>query len=136
MWGPLNTGTPRISTGRTIGGVYFKPGVGISNSSYATARDPQVFPEPFVFDPDRWENATSEMRIMSRPFSIGPRNCIGRQLALIGIYLTVTRMLQLFDIVTDPSMTEERMKQKDEGILTPVDESLLVRITNAVREKK
>lgn len=115
-----------------IGGEYFKPGVGISSSSYATARDPRVFPEPLVFDPDRWEHATAEMRIMSRPFSIGPRNCIGRQLALIGVYLTVTRMLQLFDIATDPSMTKDRMKQRDEGILTPWDQTLLVRVTNAV----
>ena len=115
-----------------IGGEYFKPGVGISNNSFATARDPTVFPDPYTFDPDRWDNATAEMRLMSRPFSIGPRNCVGRNLALIGIYLSVTRILQLFDIVTDPSMTEPRMKQRDEGILTPWDQTLLIHVTNAV----
>lgn len=132
LWGPLNTGVPRISTGRMIGGEYFKAGVGISNSSYATARDPGVFPEPNAFDPDRWDNASAEMRLMSRPFSTGPRNCVGRHLALIGITLTVTRMLQLFDIVADPSMTEARMVQRDEGVLSAWDQTMLIQVTNAV----
>lgn len=126
LWGPLNTGIPRISTGRTIGGEYFKPGVGISNNPYATARDPQVFPDPYTFNPGRWDDATVDMRLMSRPFSIGPRNCIGRHLALIGLYLTVTRMFQLFDVTTDPSMTESRMRQRDQGVFSPWDETLLV----------
>jgi cytochrome P450 len=65
---------------------------------------------------------------MSRPFSIGPRNCIGRHLALVGIYLTLARAIQLFDITADPSMTDKMMKQRDSGILTPWDEKLLLRI--------
>jgi cytochrome P450 len=128
LWAPLNTGVPRISTGRTIGGRYFRAGAGISNNSYATARDPDIFPKPLTFNPDRWDKATPEMRIMSRPFSIGPRNCIGRHLALVGIYLTLARAIQLFDITADPSMTDKMMKQRDSGILTPWDEKLLLRI--------
>ncbi|KEF53378.1 uncharacterized protein A1O9_10353 [Exophiala aquamarina CBS 119918] len=128
LWGPLNTGIPRISTGRMIAGEYFPAGVGISNNPYATARDPDAFPNPEEYEPDRWNNASTEMRLMSRPFSIGPRNCIGRHLALIGLYVTVTRIFQLFDVTTDPSMTEEKMRQKDQGVFSPWDETLLVRV--------
>ncbi len=109
-----------------IAGDFFPAGAGISNNPYATARDPEVFPDPLKFDPDRWDNATEAMRLMSRPFSIGPRNCIGRHLALIGLHLTVTRMIQLYDIRTDASMVEARMKQRDQGVLTPWDETLLI----------
>jgi cytochrome P450 len=109
-----------------IGGQYFPPGVGISNNPYATARDPEIFPSPEQFNPDRWNKPSAEMRLMSRPFSIGPRNCIGRHLALIGLYVTVSRLFQLFDIITDPSMTDFRMRQKDQGVFSPWDERLLV----------
>jgi len=126
LWGPLNTGTPRTSLGRTIGGDYFPAGVGISNNSYATARDPNVFPNPSEYEPDRWNNTSAEMRLMARPFSIGPRNCIGRHLALMEVYVTVARVFQLFDITTDPSMTEEKMRLKDQGVFSPWDETLLV----------
>jgi cytochrome P450 len=114
-----------------IGGDYFPAGVGISNNPYATARDPEVFPDPETYEPDRWTNATAEMRLMSRPFSIGPRNCIGRHLALIGLYVTVSRVLQLFDISTDSSMTEEKMRLKDQGVYSPWDETLLVWVKRA-----
>lgn len=109
-----------------IDGKYFPAGVGISNNPYATARDPEIFPHPNAYEPDRWNGASAEMRLMSRPFSIGPRNCIGRHLALLGLYLTVARVFQLFDIETDPSMTEDRMRLKDRGVFSPWDESLLV----------
>ncbi|KAK5045999.1 hypothetical protein LTR84_008786 [Exophiala bonariae] len=56
LWGPLNTGIPRISTGRMIGGEYFPAGVGISNNPYATARDPEVFPDPEAYEPDRFKH--------------------------------------------------------------------------------
>lgn len=131
LWGPLNTGIPRMSTGRTIAGDYFPAGVGISNNPYATARDPDVFPSPEEYNPDRWNNASAEMRLMSRPFSIGPRNCIGRHLALMGLYVTVSRVFQLFDVTTDPSMTEFRMRQKDQGVFSPWDETLLVWVKRA-----
>ena len=109
-----------------IDGEYFPAGVGISNNPYATARDPAFFVNPGTYDPDRWNEATAEMRLMSRPFSIGPRNCIGRHLALMGLYLTVARVFQLFDVTNDPSMTEHRMRLKDRGVFSPWDESLLV----------
>ncbi|KAJ9614975.1 hypothetical protein H2200_001049 [Cladophialophora chaetospira] len=124
--GPLNTGVPRISTGRNIGGHYLPAGAGVSNNPYATARDAAVFPEPELFQPERWENATAEMRLMSRPFSIGPRNCIGRHLAMMGLVLTVTRLFQQFDLHVHPSVTEESMRLRDRGVYTPWGESLLV----------
>ena len=133
LWGPLNTGVPRLSPGKIIGGQYIPTGVGISNNPYATARDPVTFPNPDQFDPSRWDFATSEMRIMSRPFSLGPRNCIGRHVAEIGLYLTVTRLFQLFDVTTDSSMTEDKMKLRDQGAYTPWDESLLVTATSAFK---
>lgn len=131
LWGPLTVNSPRVSPGKVVGGHYIPAGTIVSNSSYTTARDPTVFPNPDVFDPSRWQNATSMMRLMSRPFSSGPRNCIGKHLAEINLALTISRLYQLYDIIPDPSMTEEVMRIKDLGVLKPWEDRLLLVATPA-----
>lgn len=68
---------------------------------------------------------------MSKPFGHGPRNCIGKHLAEIGMHLTLTRLYQLYDIEIDPRMTEQMMKQKDRGAAGPWDARFLIRPTVA-----
>lgn len=68
---------------------------------------------------------------MSKPFGTGPRNCIGKHLADIGMYLTLTRLFQLYDIEVDPTMTPRMMKQKDRGAAGPWDAKFLILIKDA-----
>lgn len=46
---------------------------------YGLHRNPEIYPEPDVFKPERFlnENATSRNPFFYIPFSAGPRNCIG-----------------------------------------------------------
>lgn len=99
--------------------------------SFATHRDASVFPNPFEFQPERWLHPTPEMKAMAKPFGTGPRNCIGKHLAEIGMRLTLTRLFQLYDIKTDPSMTPAMMKQRDRGAAGPWDAKFLVSVTPA-----
>lgn len=127
VWGPLSAGFPRVSPGRMISSHFIPAGVVVSTSAYATARDPTVFPEPNTFIPDRWLSATSDMRNMSRPFSYGPRNCIGKHLAEINMHITIARLYQLYDIEVDPEMTEEVMAPNDRGVTSPIGSKLVVK---------
>lgn len=131
LWGPLSSHSPRVSPGKVIAGKYVPAGVIVGSNPYATARDPSVFPQPEVFDPSRWEKATSMMRLMSRPFSSGPRNCIGKHLAEINLRLAVTRLYQLYDIVPDVSMTEAVMQPMDVGAFKLWEERCLLIATPA-----
>ena len=129
MWGPLSSAFPRVSPGRVISGHYIPKETIVSTSSHATSHDPQVFPEPDRYNPDRWLNADKEMKEMSRPFSYGPRNCIGKHLAQIGLFLTLSRLYQLYDIENDGCMTSDMMRLKDRGVSAPWGAKVVIKPT-------
>lgn len=47
---------------------------------YAIHRDPQYYPDPEKFDPERFNevNKKSILPMSYLPFGVGPRNCIGK----------------------------------------------------------
>ena len=71
---------------------------------------------------------------MSRPFSYGPRNCIGRHLAELALTLTVTRLYQLFDVEPDVSMDPLQMEQVDRGVLEPGCNNFYVKVDKAIED--
>lgn len=74
-------------------------GTSISMSSYIQHRNPELFPEPETFDPDRWlgENSGKLGRHLVN-FSKGARSCVGVNLAKTEIYLTLAAIFRRFDL--------------------------------------
>jgi cytochrome P450 len=118
----------RVSTGRVLGTTFVPAGVNVCTNMYTAARDPSVFVDAESFVPERWLDATPQMRNMSRPFSLGPAVCIGKPLAEMNLSLLVARLFRLFEFTVDESMTDAMMSTKDKGVLFPRDEKLLVRV--------
>jgi len=56
-----------------------RPGDGVLIPLYALQRDPNYFPEPDRFDPERFsdENRKKINPMTYLPFGVGPRICIG-----------------------------------------------------------
>jgi cytochrome P450 len=76
-------------------------------SAHLAGRDPDAWPDPLRFDPDRFADLTSEQRAVADeawvPFGRGPRNCIGFALAQMELTLMISRLAQRLDITPTTS---------------------------------
>ncbi|KZS02129.1 Uncharacterized protein APZ42_000953, partial [Daphnia magna] len=68
-----------------IGGYILPKGVTIGMLIYGMHHNPQVYPDPEEFKPERFfpENSVGRHPYAFIPFSAGPRNCIGQKFAML-----------------------------------------------------
>ncbi|GLF95109.1 cytochrome P450 [Streptomyces yaizuensis] len=87
----------RTVTADTRLGPYFLPaGTAIAYSPYIIHHLPGLYPDPGVFDPDRWASGHTRPRHAFIPFALGPRKCIGDVFALTQATLALTAIAARF----------------------------------------
>lgn len=88
--------------GATVNGEFLPEGVSVSIPIYAASNSPANWTCPEGFIPERWLGENPEFdgdqRDASQPFQIGPRACIGRNLAYVEIKLIIARLIWQFDL--------------------------------------
>ncbi|KKK19858.1 hypothetical protein P175DRAFT_0252155 [Aspergillus ochraceoroseus IBT 24754] len=105
---PVPTGVPRIipSGGLMVCGELVPAGTAVSVSQWTTYRNPENFKRPNEFLPERWlddpEFATDKKAAL-QPFSFGPRNCLGKNLAYHEMRILLANVLYNFDFTLAPS---------------------------------
>ncbi|KAK0466879.1 cytochrome P450 monooxygenase [Desarmillaria tabescens] len=105
VYSTLAMGLPREAPegGIMILGNYFPGGTIISVPTYTINRDPTVFGDDVEeFRPERWlEPGSAAMLKVFSPFSVGPRGCIGRNLANMELQLIIGSILRHFHFVLE-----------------------------------
>jgi len=71
-------------------------GMSIYMSTVAVHRDPQYWPDPEKYDPERFNSSNRDNLNMDAymPFGVGPRNCIGMRLGLLQSKLGLVHILR------------------------------------------
>ncbi|XP_074056018.1 cytochrome P450 3A24-like [Macrotis lagotis] len=85
-----------------INGLTIPKGTVVMASPFVLHRDPEHWPEPEEFRPERFskENKESINPYMYLPFGAGPRNCIGMRFAHMSMKVATSRLLKEFSFRT------------------------------------
>ncbi|KAK3896876.1 cytochrome P450 [Staphylotrichum tortipilum] len=103
MYPPVPIGLPRVvpKGGATIAGHYVPEKTVVAIHQWAMYHHPSHFSSPFSFHPERWLGDSAfagDCREAFQPFHVGPRNCIGKNLAYVEMRLILVRVLWNFDL--------------------------------------
>ncbi|GFF65623.1 isotrichodermin C-15 hydroxylase [Aspergillus lentulus] len=106
VYPPVAPGLPRIvdAQGDMIAGNWVPGGTVVSVSQLAANHSPANFTDPEQFIPERHlgdPRFANDNKEAMQPFSYGPRNCIGRNLAYVEMRLILARMVFNFDMELD-----------------------------------
>ncbi|NWS25017.1 CP3A9 protein, partial [Polioptila caerulea] len=103
-----------------INGVTIPKGVVVTIPPYVLHRNPEYWPNPDEFRPERFrkENKESMDPYTYLPFGAGPRNCIGMRFALLTLKVAIVSLLQHFTFQTCKE-TQIPIKLSSVGLLTP-----------------
>ncbi|KAK5728388.1 hypothetical protein LTR15_001524 [Elasticomyces elasticus] len=108
LYPPAAGSHPRLTPpeGANIVGEWLPGNVSLGMAQYAVFRSPTNFADPEQFIPERWfsddPKFANDKREALQPFSFGPRNCIGRNLANIEMRLIFAKMIWWFDLELMP----------------------------------
>lgn len=106
-----------VDTPTTISGYALPAGTAVAVPQLASYHSARNFHAPHDFHPERWlpdrpPEFDNDNRDVHRPFSVGPRNCIGQNLANAEMRLILCRMLWHFDVELLPGQDNWMSSQK------------------------
>ncbi|XP_041421152.1 cytochrome P450 3A21-like isoform X1 [Xenopus laevis] len=117
-----------------INGVTIPAGVVIVVPLFALHLNPEVWPEPDHFQPERFskENQKNQDPYNFLPFGTGPRNCIGMRFASVSMKVALTLLLQNFRFETCKD-TPDPLKVCTKGNLKPTKPIILNLVPKATQ---
>ncbi|KAG1725076.1 cytochrome P450 [Suillus paluster] len=106
-WRPMvPSGLAHRTTKEVIWGNYCIPaGTTVVGNHWSISRDPDVFPEPHSFKPQRWINDQGHVRddLKFFVFGFGRRVCPGQHVANRSVFINTLLILWAFQLTLDPT---------------------------------
>jgi len=117
VYPPAPSGFPRIvpAGGEMISGKFVPGGTAVAVNPWTAYNSSRNFKDPKSFIPERFmgdPRFADDKRSALQPFSAGPRNCLGRNLAYSEMRLILARVLWNFDFKLAPDSEDWVKKQQ------------------------
>ncbi|KAL3471771.1 cytochrome P450 [Aspergillus californicus] len=113
-------------------GITIPPGTVMSQIHYFILMNPEVFPHPEEFDPERWSRAAAKGFRLDRylvNFSKGSRICVGLNLAYAELFLVIASIVRKFDMELYETPKAKIEFARDFGTPWPEEGGMTVRAT-------
>jgi cytochrome P450 len=91
-----------------LDGYRFEKGNSVIYSSHVTHRMPEIYKDPYKFNPYRWETIKPSPYEYF-PFNAGPRRCLGAEFAMLELKTTLAILLQWFRFRLLPNQRIDRI---------------------------
>lgn len=84
-------------------GLHIPAGCEVGTGIFSLNHNEEYFPEPFAFRPERWMPEEAQPGELAKAkaafatFSFGPRNCVGKGLAIIEIQIALAAVIHKYD---------------------------------------
>jgi len=104
-------------------GVKVKKGTPIFINVVGIHHDPEYYPNPEVYDPERFSKEAKETRhpYAFLGFGHGPRHCVGMRFALLEGKVLFSHLLPKYDILKAPDTPPKLTRNPDSFVGTPVE---------------
>ncbi|KAJ6659794.1 hypothetical protein lerEdw1_018510 [Lerista edwardsae] len=118
-----------------VNSVTIPKGTAIMIPAFVLHRDPEYWPEPEEFRPERFSKENKEFRdpYIFLPFGAGPRNCIAMRFALLVVKMGIVALLQKFSLRTCAE-TQVPMELDTKGFMKPKKPIKLKIVPRAIAE--
>ncbi|KAG5882773.1 hypothetical protein JTB14_029949 [Gonioctena quinquepunctata] len=90
-----------------------------NSSNLGIQRDPEYYPNPMQFNPDRFntENKSSRPHIANLPFGEGPRICVGKRFGLLQAKLGLATIIKNYEVTLNEKTCDDFQFVSNELIL-------------------
>ncbi|KAI9495417.1 cytochrome P450 [Zychaea mexicana] len=123
---PAVSTVARIATQDTeLSGVFIPKGTRVAVDVYELHRNPQVWKNPDVFDPERFAPGGEAEELNTRglpwvPFSSGSRQCIGMNFSMVELRILLPMLLRKFEwSVPETSIHKDKLVIEGLGVVRP-----------------
>jgi len=118
MYAPVSPFTTRVAEkDYEYQGIRIPKGTGVFIGVSAIHNDPQLWPEPEKFIPERFQHEFNKMAFL--PFGAGPRNCIGMRFAYMELQLALAFMVHKYRFEPGPSTEKNITTTENFATLAP-----------------